>query len=407
MSGTPKGSMYQFSVRVTDNGYPVQKSDTKVFICVKSWTEEVLRFNVNVYYVTISEDAPINSHLITVNAFLQGYNDTLTYSLVDGNLPHTNASQFFKIHPTTGRLKIRSPLNYEVLQRHKLLILVTSKKGDTSTCYVEINVTNVNDNAPKFNSSAYSFKIAEDTEIGERLLRVSAYDLDESYTESSLVYSIVSENKALFQVDKTTGWLSLKKQLDREVKASHEVLVVATDVDGKFDSTTVQISLVDVNDSPPVFLNKVYSITVKEDAIVGQTILKINAVDPDLNQKIGYFLISSSENFAIDSQSGNIYLLRQLTQVFYNFTTVAYDGIHIDKADIWVNVQDFNNHNPICLSTFYEANVEENSDVNKVILQIKAEDEDPSDILKYQIHGDAHGKFVVDEKTGGIVIYLI
>ncbi|XP_065667525.1 protocadherin Fat 1 [Hydra vulgaris] len=403
LSGIPKGSMYQFSVRVTDNGYPVQKSDTKIFIFVKGWNEEVLKFDKNVYYVTVSENAPVRSHIITVNALLLGDNGRLTYTIVDGNLPYTNVSQFFKINSVTGQVKIKNQLDYENIKRHKILVLVTSYKGDVSTCYIEVNVTNVNDNAPKFYSSSYSFKIAEDTEIGERLLQVSAFDLDELYAESTLVYSIVSENKDFFQVDENTGWLSLKKKLDREVTGSHEILVVATDVDGKFDSTRVQLLLVDVNDSPPIFLSASYFVTVKEDALVDQTILMVKAVDPDINQNLQYFILSNnSDDFTVDRQSGNINLLRQMTQVSYNFTVVAYDGIHTGAANIFIKVQDFNNHDPVCLLTFYEADVEENSDLKKTILRVAAEDKDPSDVLRYQIHGDGNGKFYINEKTGDL-----
>ena len=57
-------------------------------------------------------------------------------------------------------------------------------------------------------------------------------------------------------------------------------------------STLVNVVLVDVNDNEPQFTNSSYEATVMEDAVVGQTVLTLQAVDADvgLNAQLEYLL---------------------------------------------------------------------------------------------------------------------
>ena len=65
-----------------------------------------------------------------------------------------------------------------------------------------------------------------------------------------------------------------------------------------------------------------------------------------------------------------------------------------------IRVKDVNNHIPLCLNSYYYLEVEENTPRSKPLVQITAEDGDPSDRLSFLIQGDGVGKFHVDNETG-------
>jgi len=57
-------------------------------------------------------------------------------------------------------------------------------------------------------------------------------------------------------------------------------------------STLVNVTLIDVNDNRPQFTSASYEATVMEDAVVGQTVMTVRAVDADLglNAQLDYLL---------------------------------------------------------------------------------------------------------------------
>lgn len=172
LAGQPKGFRYQFSARVTDNGFPIHQSSADVQIAVKRWTDELVRFSRDQYDVRAFEDKPIGAHLVTVQAVLNDNNEKISYTLINGNLPHTRATHF-RIDYTTGKLTLTKPLDYERVKRHKLMVRAATISGSNSAlCFVYIDVLNVNDNMPAFDSAVYSIRIAEDVQVGSNTLFV-------------------------------------------------------------------------------------------------------------------------------------------------------------------------------------------------------------------------------------------
>ena len=103
-------------------------------------------------------------------------------------------------------------------------------------------------------TDTYLVSKPEDIQLGSAILKVSATDSDKGDT---IVYSISSQPADDFSIDKTTGEIILVSMLDREIKASHELVVQATD--GIYMSNaTVIITVTDVNDNAPTFVSTSY-----------------------------------------------------------------------------------------------------------------------------------------------------
>ena len=87
---------------------------------------------------------------------------------------------------------------------------------------VKINVTDENDNAPRFAKQLYEAFVSEDANIGSEIITVFAKDLDEGLN-GKVTYSFSRENE-IFSIDQNSGVILLKSQLDREIEDHYEIL---------------------------------------------------------------------------------------------------------------------------------------------------------------------------------------
>lgn len=114
-----------------------------------------------------------------------------------------------------------------------------------------------------------------------------------------------------FSIDELSGIVSLEKTLDRELQASYSLSVKATDQGAlkKLSSVcTVLISVLDINDNPPVFEHREYLATLPENIHLGTEVLQVFAAsrDAEANAEITYSIISGNEHgkFSIDPSTG-------------------------------------------------------------------------------------------------------
>ena len=127
------------------------------------------------------------------------------------------------------------------------------------------------------------------------VLVVTATDPDGS---DSLVYDIIMTSSSAgsdhFRIDPQSGLISTAGTLDRESVAVVNLLVIATDSAGLNVSKStvsdacrqcvsvvmqgtalVQITVGDVNDNAPRFLAESYSASLRENSVVGTTIIPV------------------------------------------------------------------------------------------------------------------------------------
>lgn len=137
-------------------------------------------------------------------------------------------------------------------------------------------VTDVNDNAPKFERERYEAHLLEASEPGTSVLRVTATDLDEG-ANSAIRYSLL--NTTWFAIDETTGLVTTVTHVDCEADPAPNLVVVATD-SGRpplSSSATVRVTVHDLNDNEPIFDKPLYNATVPEDMPVGRCFLEVGS----------------------------------------------------------------------------------------------------------------------------------
>ena len=91
-------------------------------------------------------------------------------------------------------------------------------------------------------------------------------------------------------------------QLDRELVSDYNITITATDEGSPplSSSKTVQLSVADINDNPPVFEEQSYSAYVTENNKPGSTLCSVTARDPDWRQNgtVVYSLLPGEVNGA-------------------------------------------------------------------------------------------------------------
>lgn len=102
----------------------------------------------------------------------------------------------------------------------------------------------------------------------------------------------------------------MKRPLDRETDSYYNLTVQAVDHGVPPLSSTVLLSVtvLDVNDNPPEFTNKIVYASVSESVSVGSEITAVHATSEDIgvNAEITYSIIGGDEQgfFEINSVSG-------------------------------------------------------------------------------------------------------
>ncbi len=198
---------------------------------------------------TVTENTVATTNIGTPIAATDTENDTLTYTLSG-----TDASAF-DIDSSTGQLKTKTTLDYETKNTYTVTITV-SDGSLTDTITVTINITDIDEAvvvdppttnvAPTFTDGESTTRVvSENTAAGTNIGNpVNATDAN----NDTLTYSLGGIDAASFDVDSTTGQLKTEASLDYESKRVYSVTITAAD-DELSDTTTVIISVIDVNDT--------------------------------------------------------------------------------------------------------------------------------------------------------------
>nr|KAF6440051.1 cadherin 12 [Rousettus aegyptiacus] len=294
-------------------------------------------------------------------------------------------------------------MDREVKEQYQVLIQAKDMGGQlgglAGTTTVNITLTDVNDNPPRFPKSIFHLKVPESSPIGSAIGRIRAVDPDFGQN-AEIDYNIVpGDGGNLFDIvtdeDTQEGIIKLKKPLDFETKKAYTFKVEASNLhlDHRFhsvgpfkDTATVKVSVLDV-DEPPVFSKPLYTMEVYEDTPVGTIIGAVTAQDLDVGSSaVRYFIDWKSDGdsyFTIDGTEGTIAtneLLDRESTAQYNFSIIASkvsNPLLTSKVNILINVLDVNEFPPE-IAAPYETAVCENAKPGQIIQIVSAADRDLS-----------------------------
>nr|XP_019943590.1 PREDICTED: protocadherin Fat 3 [Paralichthys olivaceus] len=369
-----------------------------------------------VYTASIPEDLPVNSVLLRVGATDAdvGVSAWIQYSL------HGPGFQDFSMDPDTGEVKSSVTLDREMTASYHLVAQATDGGGKWCRSEVQLVVTDVNDNPPIFTLSHYTASIYEDTATKALLTRIQAIDPDEAGPGRMVAYSLADSAGGSFSIDKSSGIVVLERVLDREVQSAYQITVLASDQGSPLPLSSlvnVTITVLDINDNPPVFERRDQMATVPEDVGVGTEVLRVHAASKDIgtNAEITYSIRSGNEHgkFHIHPLTGAILIAQTLdyeTCRDYFLTVEARDGGRPPLSAIStvnINLTDVNDNAPMFSHDVYSAVVSEDANIGQSVFQLLAEDLDSQlngAILYSIVSGDRDNHFFIDPLSGVIKV---
>ncbi|NXG86309.1 PCD23 protein, partial [Stercorarius parasiticus] len=306
-----------------DLGSPSRSSTAQLYLMVLDENDHNPMFAKTQYQISVREDLEEGSAILDLFASDKddGLNGEVMYSLIDDTFGA------FAIDSVTGSIVTTKALDRETKSQYTFRVVASdcSTHLPRSSTVMTILIQDVNDNVPKFEQSYYKASVWEGQSPKTDIIQVFATDLD-SGLNGETEYSILSGNEnATFVIDSARGILATNTVLDhenassyREMASSHRLILLASDrgTPSLNSTATVLITVLDVNDNPPVFSSPEYHIHVKESIPVGSHVTEVSANDCDAgtNAEITYAIISGNDrgHFHLDGKTGSVDLMKKL-----------------------------------------------------------------------------------------------
>ncbi|KAK6285155.1 hypothetical protein J4Q44_G00390190 [Coregonus suidteri] len=392
---------YTLTVRATDSKH---QTEANLTILVEDVNDNAPTFTQDLYQVTLAEHSPAGSAVVTVTATDRdsGENGRVTYRVM------SSTWDIFYIDPSNGTLFITQQAEFNS-ENPSILVVIESRDMGTpalsSIAHVQIQVTDVNDNAPVFQQSEYRATVSEDGVPGATILTLEAADGDTSRDNCGFDFTIASGNTGnAFQIESSVRFLE-----------GRGFQTVGSLVLTRSSAVSALISVTDTNDNPPAFSRAEYSVVLSEGAAKGTEVLSLSAIDPDSSAvgKVQYLISSGDETgmFQVDRWTGALRLRRPLDserQASHVIIVQASDGQgHYALAPVTVEVKDINDNRPYFPLPVLTTSVRENQPHNTLVTMLHAIDQDTGvfgQLRYYMLDKTGEGKdaFLVNQTSGEV-----
>ncbi|XP_059918590.1 protocadherin gamma-A2-like [Gadus macrocephalus] len=334
---------------------------------------------------------------------------------VIGNIAQDLGLDVKRLKAGNARIFTRDSIEYVELNRERGVLVIKDRIdredicGQTTPCAlhfqiilenpmefnsINIEITDVNDNAPVFEKSDKKFKISESAVSGAKFMLDMGNDPDVGTNGLRTYFLKPTDNFALKlhgqAGDITNIEMVLEKPLDREQQEHLSLVLTAVDGGEPQMSGTMQIliSVLDANDNAPVFTQSVYKASIKEGAPLGTIVTTVTATDADdgENSKITYSVSSKLGNtlgmFKVNENNGEVRLIRNID--YENARTFQVnirasnndEGGLVDSCKLILDVIDVNDNTPDIHIMSKSNVISEDAKPNTVVTMINIEDAD-------------------------------
>jgi len=295
-------TFYLFSITATDAGSPPMSSTVIGNLTLIDENDNSPVFSQSAYIMTVTEDfvpGILNTFTATDND--QGTSGEIEYAILSSSSTQGSNDVGFSIDKDTGALRTTTNFNYEVSSQVNVTIIATDQglPRQSASATVIINILNVDEEKPQFQTASCDALISEDAGVGTVVSACIATDSDSVSIpgQSSITYSLTD---SLFDINSINGTITTKAALDREINSVVTLSLRAIDASGLVSTNKFNIFLLDINDNLPQFSNTPYNFYYTEESIAQykQEFLTVSATDLDL-----------CENGAVSYSIQNIYRL--------------------------------------------------------------------------------------------------
>lgn len=358
--------------------------------------------NVSNIHGNLDSSRPLNFQLNTGGSICSGSNLTGQdlFNITNASLGTFTTKQEIDYEDLYGQCAMTNCLQLSIMVNY------ADDTSGSATSLVLLDIVNINDNPPIFNSAEYHRSVSETDTLNDHLFCCTdlvATDKD-GLSNSEITYKVLPPSTANFSVS-----INVKNELcvfnlvplDRESINEVSFVIEARDHGNLTSNITVVLTLDDVNDNSPNFIAAPLNISVFENETNGTVIANYQATDNDIgeNADLTYSIQLTDSNiqhdlpFRIDPKNGSLYVDGSLdadnkeTTGYAVIVKVTDNGSEkkYDEATVNIEVLDVNDNVP-----FFTSNIESvytfsegPTDRNSLILSFVVHDMD----LNSQIDG--------------------
>ncbi|XP_071377139.1 protocadherin alpha-3-like [Centroberyx affinis] len=324
--------VYRLDVQVSDKGQPPLTEDCRVIIKIIDINDNQPEIEVTSLSSVVAENSKPGTviSLISVTDKDSGMNGKVICSLSQ-NVPFELKPSF---QDNMYSLVTKQTLDREMLSHYDIIISATDCGTPplSSEKTLNIQVSDVNDNIPKFSQNPLNLYLSENNPPGASIFCVSASDIDLN-DNAAILYHIArvdgAQNKManFLNINFENGEITALKSFDFETLKTFQFHVVATDsgTPSLSSNVTVNVFILDQNDNAPVILYPVSANgsaegveEIPRNVNAGHLVTKVRAYDADIGYN-GWLLFSLQEVtdhslFGLDRYTGQIRTLRSFTE---------------------------------------------------------------------------------------------
>ncbi|KAI6066663.1 cadherin-23 [Aix galericulata] len=424
---------YRLTVVAVDQGTPALSGTATVSIIIDDVNDCRPEFVNPIQTVSVPESAAPGTVVAEVTAIDRDLHPRLEYYLLeivardDTDALVPNQQGTFMVDFRTGAVKIKTPLNRELVATYEVTISVHDNASEVidrsvsvPNAKLTVNVLDVNDNTPRFRPFGVTYfteRILEGATRGTTLISISAVDPDKG-ANGQITYELLDlspEGYACLE-DPSAGKVVANRTVDYEEVQWLNFTVRASDNGSPRRSAEIPVYLqiVDINDNNPVFSQPSYQKAVFEDVPLGTVILRVKATDADSGRfaLIQYSLGDGEGKFGINPNTGDIYILSALDREkkdHYTLTAVARDNPgdipsnrRENSVQVLITVLDINDFRPQFSKSQFSTSVYENEPSGTSVITMTAMDLDEGDngVVTYSIEGPGAEAFKINKDSG-------
>ncbi|XP_071128543.1 cadherin-87A-like isoform X4 [Mytilus edulis] len=422
---------YVMQVLARDRGRPQQTGTSTVTIEITDENNKDPFFVPSTMRAEVYENVAIGYSLFKVSAQDPDDNSILRFAFTepksainpDGVQVNKNIydySDLFAVDPVAGHVLTNAKLDRDKASVVTLTMTVTDTNASpqqTGTGTLIINILEYNDQAPEFLPHT-NITIDEERPIGTFVMALLAKDQDDAIAEYSLPYN----PNNYFAIGFQTGVLSVSSRIDFEKieQTYFTALVYDTGVPRLSASTTVYVTVRNINDNSPIFTQTSYTARINEGESAGKSVVTVLANDADKGDYgvVRYEMKDPLNRFLINDTTGEITVapgavLDRETTPQIDVQVTAYDSPldasvrRFTNVRVYISLDDINDNPPVFTQSNYVATIIETVPVGIQVLQVFATDADIgyNAEIAYTITnntGDPNGFFSIAEKSGRI-----